>query len=728
MDNAKQILKNIFGYDSFRPLQLEIIQNVLNKKDSLVIMPTGGGKSICYQIPALMFNGITIVVSPLISLMKDQVEQLRQLGVQTALLNSSLSPEVYRYNFENVKSLKAKLLYIAPESLLKEDIINLLKSVQVDCITVDEAHCISEWGHDFRKEYRQLGKFRTNFSTAACIGLTATATPRVQDDIVNNLNMSDNKKFIASFNRENLFLQVIPKQDPFEQTVEFLKEHPNQSGIIYCFSRKQVDSLHEDLSDLGYSTKPYHAGLPDQERNRNQDLFIKDEVQIIIATIAFGMGINKSNVRFVIHYDLPKNIESYYQEIGRSGRDGLRADCLLLFSYADISKINYFIDQKEDEVERISAKAHLNAMIKYAESEICRRHPLINYFGEEYKNFDCRMCDNCNAAEKEMTDITIPAQKFLSAVKRTGEVFGVNYLIDVLMGNDTDRILSNGHQNLTVFGIGKEYSKKQWHMFANQLVSKEILNRDLEFGSIKLTEKASGVLFKNQKVLGFIKEPEISRKKLKQIEPSYDMELFELLRRKRKELAEEQNIPPYVIFTDKALAQMAVDYPRDETGLLRIGGIGINKLERYGNIFLSIIKKYCDRKGIAVKVNNIRQLSGGRRKSRKNPSQILKYVIVAESFNKGASIKKLAKDFEIKTQTIISHIARYASEGRKIRMEGLMEELSVPAELHKKVFEAFKEDGISTMKTIYEKFNNEISYEDLYILKIIYLDKLQIKI
>jgi ATP-dependent DNA helicase RecQ len=724
MDKAKKILKDIFGYDSFRPLQLEIIQNVLNKKDSLVVMPTGGGKSICYQIPALIFEGITIVVSPLISLMKDQVEQLRQLGVKTALLNSSLSPEHYRNNFENVKNLKAKLLYIAPESLLKDEIVNLLKSIRVDCITVDEAHCISEWGHDFRKEYRQLGKFRTIFPSAACIGLTATATPRVQDDIVKNLNMAEHKKFIAGFNRENLFLQVIPKQDPFQQTVEFLKGHQNQSGIIYCFSRKQVDSLHEDLAYLGYSTKPYHAGLRDDERNRNQDLFIKDEVQIIIATIAFGMGINKSNVRFVLHYDLPKNIESYYQEIGRSGRDGLRSDCLLLFSYADIAKINYFIDRKEDEVERLSAKAHLSAMVKYAESEICRRHPLINYFGETYKNFDCQMCDNCIAAEKEMTDITIPAQKFLSAVKRTGEVFGVNYLIDVLMGNDTDRILSNGHQNLTVFGIGKEYTKKQWHMFANQLASKELLNRDLEFGSIKLTERASGVLFKNQKVSGFIKEPETSSKKLKQVEQFYDMELFELLRVKRKELAEAQNIPPYIIFSDKALAQMATDYPRDEAGLLRISGIGINKLEHYGNVFLSIIKRYCKKKNITGNLNKRQQVIGSRRKSRNN-SQVLKHIIVAESFNNGASIKELTEEFEVKTQTIVTHIARYANEGHKIRIEGLMEQISLPAEQHKKVFEAFKEEGISTMKTIYAKFNNEISYEDLHILKIMYLNNNQ---
>jgi ATP-dependent DNA helicase RecQ len=367
---AHQILKNTFGYDSFRPLQDEIIKNILNKNDTLVIMPTGGGKSVCYQIPALIFNGLTIVISPLISLMKDQVEQLRQLGVNAALLNSSLSSDVYRSNFESVKNKKANLLYLAPESLAKDEIRNLLNSVPVDCITVDEAHCISEWGHDFRKDYRQLGILRKKFPNAVCIGLTATATPRVQDDIIKNLNLVNSKKFVASFNRENLFLQVIPKRNSFQQTVEFLNEHKNQSGIIYCFSRKQVDDLAADLEAEGFSAKPYHAGLNDDERGKNQDLFIKDEIQIIVATIAFGMGINKSNVRFVLHHDLPKNIESYYQEIGRSGRDGLRADCLLLFSYGDISKINYFIDQKEIQAEKLSAKIHLDAMVKYAESEI----------------------------------------------------------------------------------------------------------------------------------------------------------------------------------------------------------------------------------------------------------------------------------------------------------------------------------------------------------------------
>jgi len=718
MQKAKQILKEIFGYDSFRPLQQEIIESIVNKKDCLVVMPTGGGKSLCYQIPALMFDGLTIVISPLISLMKDQVEQLRQLGVETALLNSSLSQKDYNLNFTNVKSGKAKLLYLAPESLQKDDISTLLNSVNVDCITVDEAHCISEWGHDFRKDYRQLGNFKKSFSSAVCIGLTATATPRVQDDIMKNLKMDHPKKFIASFDRPNLFLQVIPKREPFQQAIDFLNEHKNQSGIIYCFSRKQVDSLHDNLSELGYSTKPYHAGLSDDERNTNQDLFIKDEVQIIIATIAFGMGINKSNVRFVLHYDLPKNLESYYQEIGRSGRDGVRSDCLLLFSYADISKINYFIDQKEDERERLSSKVHLEAMIKYAETEICRRHPLINYFGEVYKIDDCAMCDNCLAEEddNDKVDVTVYAQKLLSTLKRTGEVFGLNYIIDVLLGNDTDRILSNNHHNLSVFGVGRDLSKKQWQILAHQLIRKEIVIRDSDYGSLKLSQSASDVLFNNKKVFGVIKEPEVKRKKLKSIGIEYDQKLFELLRIKRKQIADKKGIPPFVIFADSSLIQMAKDFPQTENEFLRIGGVGVKKLESYGSIFLSIIKNYV--KNTDVKQKSIKQTTRIKKSSPDEP----RHRVVAKSYNDGSSITELAEEYNVQEQTIINHLARFTNEGNKVRINELLKRITIDKPKQKKVFTEFDENGTLTMKNIFEKFDGEISYNELHLLRVIYLN------
>jgi ATP-dependent DNA helicase RecQ len=714
MDKAKLILKHTFGYNSFRPLQENIIKNVLDGKDSLVIMPTGGGKSLCYQVPSLLFEGLTIVLSPLISLMKDQVAQLRQLGVPCALLNSSLTKKEYSLNYQDVSSGKAKLLYLAPESLAREEVAALIANVKLSCITIDEAHCISEWGHDFRPEYRQIGLFRKKYPEAVCLALTATATPRVQDDIIKNLNITHGEKFLASFNRDNLFLQVVFKRNPLEQTVDFLKDHQGQSGIIYCFSRKQVEELHEDLSSLGFSTKPYHAGLSDNDRNKNQELFIKDEVQIIIATIAFGMGINKSNVRFVLHHDLPKNLESYYQEIGRSGRDGLKADCLLLFSYADIAKINYFIDQKETLVERQSAKAHLDAMVQYAESEVCRRIPLINYFGEKYDIHSCNMCDNCLSDEAELTDITIPAQKFLSTVKRTNEIFGALHIIDVLLGAETEKILNHGHQKLTVYGIGKEFDKKQWQNLARQLVNRQMIYKDDEFGSLKLTEKAYNVLLRNEKVYGVVREVEKRIVKGKAAELDYDKELFGILSKKRKQVAEMNDVPPYIIFSDKALVQMTIEMPVNEQSFARISGVSENKLLRYGMAFISEIKSYCRRKNITPKLIFKRtRLSKIKEKPR--------HRLVAEAFNSGVTIEKLAEEYNVKVATILTHLDRYANEGGSIRTKGLLSRITVSKEVQSKLYEEFRHAEGPSLKPFFDKHEGKISYDELHALRILYL-------
>ena len=383
IDQARSLLKTVFGYDEFRPLQSDIIAHILAKNDALVVMPTGGGKSLCYQIPALIFEGLTIVISPLISLMKDQVAQLTQSGVAAAVLNSSLSPDAYRRNVQLVKLNKAKLLYLAPEALLKSNMRKLLSAANIECLAIDEAHCISQWGHDFRPEYRRLAEARDHFTDTVCVALTATATPRVREDIKNSLHMDPDREFMASFDRENLFIQMLPKDRPVDQTIEFIRKFPDQSGIIYCFSRKQVEELNAILENEGFSVRPYHAGLSDMDRHRNQEAFIRDDVLIIVATIAFGMGIDKPNVRFVVHFDLPQNIESYYQEIGRAGRDGLKSHCLLLFSYGDVQKIKYFIDRKNDHEKRV-ANIHLSSLIRLAETEICRRIPLMHYFGEDY--------------------------------------------------------------------------------------------------------------------------------------------------------------------------------------------------------------------------------------------------------------------------------------------------------------------------------------------------------
>jgi len=599
ISRAKTVLGDVFGYDEFRPLQREIIGNVLKKRDTLVIMPTGGGKSLCYQIPALIFKGLTIVVSPLISLMKDQVEQLTELGVPAVVLNSSLSNEEYSRNLERVKKNGVKLLYLAPEALLTPGILSMLSSLRVDCLAIDEAHCISEWGHDFRPEYRQLVGVRSRFPLATCVALTATATPRVQEDIKNNLKFDASNEFIASFNRENLFIQVTPKNNPTSQTIEFLRNYPDQSGIIYCFSRRQVDDLYETLKSRGYSVRPYHAGLSDTERTQNQELFIRDDVQIIVATIAFGMGINKPNVRFVIHFDLPKNIETYYQEIGRAGRDGLRAHCLLLFSYADIQKIKYFINQKDDHEQQV-ANIHLNSMLQFAETNGCRRIPLLTYFGEDYSTEKCDMCDNCLAGEKKLVDITIPAQKFLSCVKRADEIFGANHIIDVLRGSQSKKVLKFGHTTLSTYGIGKEYSRKQWFHLARQFIQKGLIVQDTKYGSLKLTEKAYDVLKGRELVFGILEEEHFPdrKEKKKKYEYEHDHVLFEKLRKRRKELADKAGIPPYVIFPDKTLIEMAAFFPRSGESLLHIHGVGSVKYNKYGTIFMNIIDEYCQEHNI----------------------------------------------------------------------------------------------------------------------------------
>jgi len=599
ISRAKTVLGDIFGYDEFRPLQREIIGNVLKKRDTLVIMPTGGGKSLCYQIPALIFKGLTIVVSPLISLMKDQVEQLTELGVPAVVLNSSLSNEEYSRNLERVKKNGVKLLYLAPEALLTPGMLSMLSSLQVDCLAIDEAHCISEWGHDFRPEYRQLVRVRSRFPFATCVALTATATPRVQEDIKNNLKFDASNEFIASFNRENLFIQVTPKNNPTSQTIEFLRKYPDQSGIIYCFSRRQVDDLYETLKSRGYSVRPYHAGLSNTKRTQNQELFIRDDVQIIVATIAFGMGINKPNVRFVIHFDLPKNIETYYQEIGRAGRDGLRAHCLLLFSYADIQKIKYFINQKDDHEQQV-ANIHLNSMLQFAETNGCRRIPLLTYFGEDYSTEKCDMCDNCLAGEKKLVDITIPAQKFLSCVKRADEIFGANHIIDVLRGSQSKKVLKFGHTTLSTYGIGKEYSRKQWFHLARQFIQKGLIVQDTKYGSLKLTEKAYDVLKGRELVFGILEEEHFPdrKEKKKKYEYEHDHVLFEKLRKRRKELADKAGIPPYVIFPDKTLIEMAAFFPRSGESLLHIHGVGSVKYNKYGTIFMNIIDEYCQEHNI----------------------------------------------------------------------------------------------------------------------------------
>ena len=714
IQKANEILHKTFGYKSFRPLQEEIIKSILDKQDTLVIMPTGGGKSLCYQIPALIFEGLTIVVSPLISLMKDQVEQLTELGVDAIFLNSSLPPDEYAVNVEKLKSGKVKLLYVAPETLFLERTINLLHPLKIECITVDEAHCISEWGHDFRPEYRKIVDIRKLFPEAVCTAVTATATPRVQKDIRESLNFSGKHSFVASFNRDNLYLEIATKTSGAQQTIQFLRKYPNQSGIIYCFSRKQVDSLAYTLQGVGYSVRPYHAGLPDEERRKNQELFIKDDVQIIVATIAFGMGINKSNVRFVIHFDLPKNIESYYQEIGRAGRDGLRAHCLLLFSYSDLQKIRYFINQKEPKEKQIANK-QLMALVEYAETGRCRRAPLLSYFGEEYKENKCGICDNCNSIDRDLVDVTIPAQKFLSCVKRTEEIFGVTYIVDILKGSKAAKILEKGHDKLSTYAIGNEYTKKQWLYLSHQFIQQQLLVQDSEYGSLKLTDKAYAVLKGDLTVTGTIKE-DLEDKFQRELESNYDANLFETLRKRRKEIADKLSLPPYVIFSDKTLTEMASFFPLNKKEMLRIHGLGEIKYEKYGHKFLELVIDYCEENNIKPETKKVKPPKpvGILRKSRT-------FQMTGEKFNAGMSISDLCSATKYKKSTIIKHLLDYLEEYTIDNPERILDESKLSEEKIKTVLEKFDELGTERLSPVFDALKQKINYNELHLLRIYFI-------
>src|SRR5207248_3912325 len=468
----QETLKKYFGYDEFRPLQQEIIDDPLAGRDVFALLPTGGGKSLCFQLPALLRNGVTIVVSPLIALMKDQVDALRTIGIAATFVNSTLAGSEARERFRGLHRNEFRLLYVAPERLMMENFLESALNWNIAQIAIDEAHCISEWGHDFRPEYRELKKLRTHFPDVPMIALTATATERVRADIVKQLKLREPQCYVASFDRPNLTYRVVPKSAPYEQLLEFIRSRPNDSGIVYCASRKSADSLARNLSDAGVSAKPYHAGLTSDARTKNQDAFLRDDVRVVTATIAFGMGINKPNVRFVIHYDLPKNLESYYQETGRAGRDGLPSECVLLFSASDVAKQLHFIDEKSEPEGRI-ARAQLQQMVHYAETRECRRVTLLRYFGEEYEKSSCEGCDNC-LTPRETFDGTILAQKFLSCVHRihakSGFGFGLNHIVDVLRGADTQGIRQRGHNELSTYGIGAELKREAWQAIGRELL------------------------------------------------------------------------------------------------------------------------------------------------------------------------------------------------------------------------------------------------------------------
>ena len=595
------VLKTVFGYDSFRPLQKDIITNVLKGHDTLAVMPTGGGKSLCYQLPALILEGITIVVSPLISLMQDQVSSLETAGIHSAFLNSSLSWEEYCKSVDEIKSGEIKIIYVSPEGLATQKIRELLSGLElkIACITIDEAHCVSQWGHDFRPDYLEIKAVRHMFPDAVMLALTATATEHVRQDICQNLGMKNPKVFISSFNRENIYLEVLPKRNALELVINCIRKHSGESGIIYCNSRKGVDELAATLDKKGYSVLPYHAGLSDQVRAKNQDLFIKDEVQIIVATIAFGMGINKPNVRYVINYDLPKSIEEYYQEIGRAGRDGLPSSALLLYSAQDIHKIRWFFQEsgspEKDELL-------LQGMIKYATARTCRRQALLRYFGEAWepvKDSTC-CCDICSSGDIPLQDVTIPAQKLICCIIRTGERFGAGYVTDVLLGSNSQRIADNGHDKITTWGIGTEYKKPEWMELVDLLIDEGYIMKSGEYNVLEVTALGKRFLAARSElklpmradvVKSFKKAAVKTTAEKPAADDSQAEAIIQNLKAWRKRKADDLNVPPYVIFGDKTLLDLAAKKPKSRQDLLNVYGIGRAKAEEFGRSILQIIEE-----------------------------------------------------------------------------------------------------------------------------------------
>ncbi len=598
MDDLLLTLKTTFGYGAFRPLQREIIEAALADQDVFALLPTGGGKSLCFQLPALLRPGLTVVVSPLIALMKDQVDQLQAAGVAATYLNSTLSADEARSRLSGLHRGEWRLLYVAPERLMLDNWQANLKGWNVTALAIDEAHCISEWGHDFRPEYRQITKLRDLLPGVPVMALTATATGRVRDDIIKHLRLTGPHTFVASFNRPNLSYRVIPKDQPAKQIINFVRTRETESGIIYCASRATAERVAESLAGRGFLARPYHAGLDAAERSRNQELFLRDETRIICATIAFGMGINKPNVRWVIHHDLPKNIEGYYQETGRAGRDGLPGDCLLLFSAGDIAKQTHFLDEITNAHEQTIARAQLRQIVHYAESGSCRRAELLDYFGEKFPLDNCGACDNC-LEPRETYDGTLVAQKFLSCVYRIAQnssfSVGMNHLTEVLTGADTEKIRKWGHDRLTTYGIGKDLGRPHWAHIGRELMRLGYLAvAEGEFATLELTPAGRTVLLARTPITLTkpMDLPKAKRSARREGDITCDEILFERLRTLRKRLADERQVPAYIIFGDATLRQMARAYPVQLKTLEGITGVGEKKRAEFGGIFTRTIAEY----------------------------------------------------------------------------------------------------------------------------------------
>ena len=709
MNEAQNILKKYFGYENFRPGQEELIDHILSKKDVLGIMPTGAGKSVCYQVPAMILDGITIVISPLISLMKDQVDSLNEIGIPATFINSTLSYNNYEQTIENIIHNVYKIIYVAPERLNSDTFLNLLNKINISMITIDEAHCVSQWGHDFRPSYCEIANMILNLKKRPIVSaFTATATELVKNDIVNLLHLENPYCLTTGFDRKNLKFSVETPIDKFEFIENYLDEHKNEAGIIYCLTRKNVDTVFDKLSDLGLSVSKYHGGMTEKQRRLSQEDFTFDRTKIMVATNAFGMGIDKSNIRYVIHYNMPKDLESYYQEAGRGGRDGEKADCILLFSRSDIITNKLLIESIPSENAHYQEYEKLNDMVNYCNTDKCLRKYILEYFGEKTTFDNCGNCSNC-LDTSEFTDITSETQKILSCIKRMNERFGSSMVVDVLRGSKGSRILSLGFDNLSTYGIMKDYSKDTLRDLISYLITEGYIKSiGDKYPVLMLTPMSNDVLFNGAKVSTKLKlklnksesKPLVTKSKESTIETTVDENLFTLLNDLRMKVANNSNVAPFIIFSDASLKQMSTFYPTDAESMLKIEGVGLNKLVKYGNRFIETISDYVSKNNI--KVSNLAKPQ--KTKTQKQDTRLITY----EMYTNGMSIEDIASERGLTRISIENHLIDCLEKGMDLDLTKY-----VHTEFKTKIEKAINDIGIEKLKPIKEALPENVSYFDI---------------
>ena len=720
---ALDVLKSHFGYDRFLPLQNEIISNVLDGNDTLALMPTGGGKSVCYQVPALCLDGLTLVVSPLIALMKDQVDGLKANGVAAEFFNSTLSASESAGVRSRAGKGELKILYVAPERLALPAFRGFLRNLRVQLIAIDEAHCISEWGHDFRAEYRNLKGLRLDFPGVPVIALTATATEKVQEDIIAQLGLQSTKTFLASFNRSNLNYTVRTKsRGAFDALVTLRRKHEHGSAIIYCNSRRDTERLADDLSAQGMTSLPYHAGLDNPVRRGTQEKFINGDVSTVVATIAFGMGIDKPDIRLVVHYDLPKTVEGYYQETGRAGRDGLPSECVLFYSYGDKRKQDYFIDKIEDPSQRKNAKRKLAQIIAFCELQTCSRKYLLEYFGERTDWQNCGGCDVClivsdGSSTMEEFDATEISHKILSAVKRTGERFGMSHVSLVLRGKKSTRVTSLGHDVLTVFGIARDFTDAQLKQIMRLLISKELLSKNGdEYPTISVTPAGESVVYGRQPVLLARPKQEVEDPPAKtggvdtEVLAGFDVGLFERLRGLRRTIADSMGVPGFVIFSDSSLQQMAYWCPQSLNSFSGISGVGTVKLGEFGEHFVGAIREYSLNNGLVERSMPVSRTERSHPRQRFRPT----YQETKRLFDEKLTIDEITTRRGLTTGTIIGHLERLIDAGEEVDIGYL---LPAAARLAK-IKAAFESSDSGRLAPIQELLGQEYSYEEIRLVRV----------